>query len=385
MAEEQSAEKTEEPTQRKLTQARERGELPRSPDFGGAIVVLAICVLMFLLGGQMLEGLSSLLSSGLTFTRAEFESPQDLPTLFGERLAEGLWAVRWVLLCTIVVALLAATMNGGINFSGKAAAPKLSKLNPLSGLTRMFGAQAWVGLLRNLAKFVAVAVVLGWVLWSRRDEMLAMSRVFFEPMVAAGTELALITFTLVSIVVAVIAMLDVPYQRWSYLRRMRMTLQEVRDEMKDIEGRPEIKQQIRKRQRELSRGRMLDKVRDADVVIVNPSEFAVALEYDESRSSVPMVLAKGRGEVAAAIKERAKNAGVPLVSAPPLARAIYFTTEIDQPIPEGLYRAVAAILAYVFRLSALDSSLETPEIPKPQLPDDFLFDENGDLMKGGIQ
>ena len=385
MAEEQSAEKTEEPTQRKLTQARERGELPRSPDFGGAIVVLAICVLMFLLGGQMLEGLSSLLSSGLTFTRAEFESPQDLPTLFGERLAEGLWAVRWVLLCTLVVALLAATMNGGINFSGKAAAPKLSKLNPLSGLTRMFGAQAWVGLLRNLAKFVAVAVVLGWVLWSRRDEMLAMSRVFFEPMVAAGTELALITFTLVSIVVAVIAMLDVPYQRWSYLRRMRMTLQEVRDEMKDIEGRPEIKQQIRKRQRELSRGRMLDKVRDADVVIVNPSEFAVALEYDESRSSVPMVLAKGRGEVAAAIKERAKNAGVPLVSAPPLARAIYFTTEIDQPIPEGLYRAVAAILAYVFRLSALDSSLETPELPKPQLPDDFLFDENGDLMKGGIQ
>jgi flagellar biosynthetic protein FlhB len=385
VAEEQSAEKTEEPTQRKLTQARERGELPRSPDFGGAIVVLAICVLMFLLGGQMLEGLSSLLSSGLTFTRAEFESPQDLPTLFGERLAEGLWAVRWVLLCTIVVALLAATMNGGINFSGKAAAPKLSKLNPLSGLTRMFGAQAWVGLLRNLAKFVAVAVVLGWVLWSRRDEMLAMSRVFFEPMVAAGTELALITFTLVSIVVAVIAMLDVPYQRWSYLRRMRMTLQEVRDEMKDIEGRPEIKQQIRKRQRELSRGRMLDKVRDADVVIVNPSEFAVALEYDESRSSVPLVLAKGRGEVAAAIKERAKNAGVPLVSAPPLARAIYFTTEIDQPIPEGLYRAVAAILAYVFRLSALDSSLETPEIPKPQLPDDFLFDENGDLMKGGIQ
>lgn len=385
MAEEQSAEKTEEPTQRKLTQARERGELPRSPDFGGAVVVLAICLLLFLLGGQMLEGLSGLLSSGLTFTRAEFESPQDLPTIFGERLAEGLWAVRWVLLCSIVVALAAATMNGGISFSGKAAAPKLSKLNPLSGLKRMFGAQAWVGLLRNLVKFIAVAVVLGWALWSRRDEMLAMSRVFLEPMVAAGAELALITFSLATIAVAVIAILDVPYQRWSYLRRQRMTKQEVREEMKDIEGRPEVKQQIRKRQRELSRGRMLEKVRDADVVIVNPSEFAVALEYDESRSSVPIVLAKGRGEVAAAIKERAKHAGVPLVSAPPLARAIYFTTEIDQPIPEGLYRAVAAILAYVFRLSALDASLETPEIPKPELPDDFLFDENGDLMKGGIQ
>ena len=324
-----------------------------------------------------MEGLSALLVGGLTFSRGDLESPQDLPTVFGERFAEGLWAVRWVLLSTIVVALGAATMNGGINFSGKAAAPKFSKLNPLSGLNRMFGAQAWVGLLRNLAKFVAVAVVLSWVLWDRRDEMLAMSRVFLEPMVAAGAELALVTFTLVSIVVAVIAMLDVPYQRWSYLRRQRMTMQEVREEMKDMEGRPEVKREIRKRQRELSRGRMLDKVRDADVVIVNPSEFAVALEYDESRSSIPIVLAKGRGEVAAAIKERAKHAGVPLVSAPPLARALYFTTDIDQPIPEGLYRAVAAILAYVFRLSALDASLETPEMPKPEVPKEFLFDENG--------
>jgi len=385
VAEEQSTEKTEEPTQRKLTQARERGELPRSPDFGGAIVVLAVCLLLFLLGGEIMEGLSALLVGGLTFSRGDVEAPQDLPTVFGMRFAEGLWAVRWVLLSTIVVAIGAATMNGGINFSGKAAAPKFSKLNPLSGLNRMFGAQAWVGLLRNLVKFAAVAVVLGWVLWGRRDEMLAMSRVFLEPMVAAGSELALVTFTLVSIVVAAIAILDVPYQRWSYMRRQRMTMQEVREEMKDMEGRPEVKREIRKRQRELSRGSMLDKVRNADVVIVNPSEFAVALEYDESRSSIPTVLAKGRGEVAAAIKERAKHAGVPLVSAPPLARALYFTTEIDQPIPEGLYRAVAAILAYVFRLSALDSSLETPEIPKPEVPKEFLFDENGEPTRGGTQ
>ena len=142
MAEEQSAEKTEEPTQRKLTQARERGELPRSPDFGGAIVVLAVCLLLFLLGGEIIEGLSALLVGGLTFSRGDIESPQDLPTAFGERFAEGLWAVRWVMLSTIVVALGAATVNGGINFSGKAAAPKFSKLNPLSGLNRMFGAQA---------------------------------------------------------------------------------------------------------------------------------------------------------------------------------------------------------------------------------------------------
>jgi len=383
MAEEQGQEKTEEPTSRRLSQARERGELPRSPDFGGAVEVLVICLLLVFIGGGLFDSFSALLKGSLTFSRAEIEAPEDLPLVLGNRIFEGFWAVRWILIASVVVALLAATMNGGFNFSGKAAAPKFSKLNPLNGLKRIFGTQAWVGLLRNLLKFVAIAVVLGAVLWSSRFEMIALSREALEPMVATGAEMALTTFTLVSAAVAAIAILDVPYQRWSYLRRLRMTKQEVRDEMKDIEGRPEVKQQIRRKQREFSRGRMLDKVRDADVVIVNPSEFAVALEYDETRSAVPIVLAKGRGEVAAAIKERAGKAGVPLVSAPPLARAIYFTTEVDDPIPEGLYRAVAAVLAYVFRLSALSPGLESPELPRPELPPEFMFDENGTPMTGG--
>ncbi|MGA1424359.1 MAG: EscU/YscU/HrcU family type III secretion system export apparatus switch protein [Steroidobacteraceae bacterium] len=381
MAEEQGQEKTEEPTARKLTQARERGELPRSPDFGGAMEVLVICLLMFFIGAEVIDGFSEMLKSGLTFNRSDLNDVQDLPLVAGARLFDGLWAVKWILLASIVVALLASTLNGGFNFSGQAAAPKFSKLNPLSGLKRMFGAQAWVGLLRNLLKFFAIAAVLSFVLWTRRAEMIAMSRDSLEMMIASGASLALVTFTLVSVAVAAIALLDVPYQRWSYLRRMRMTLQEVRDEMKDIEGRPEVKRQIRRKQREFSRGRMLEKVKDADVVIVNPSEFAVALVYDEMRNAVPMVLAKGRGEVAKSIKERATLAGVPIVSAPPLARAIYFTTEIEEPIPEGLYRAVAAILAYVFRLSALTPGLETPAVPKPVLAPEFMFDEFGKTIK----
>lgn len=382
MAEEQGQEKTEEPTARKLSQARERGELPRSPDFGGAMEVLVICLLMFLLGAEIVDGFAEMLKNGLTFNRSQIEDVQDLPLVAGARLFEGLWAVKWLLIASVVVALLASTLNGGFNFSGKAAAPKLSKLNPLNGLKRMFGVQAWIGLLRNLLKFFAIAAVLGFVLWTRRAEMIAMSRDSFEMMIAAGASLALVTFTLVSAAVAAIALLDVPYQRWSYLRRLRMTMQEVRDEMKDIEGRPEVKRQIRRKQRELSRGRMLDKVKDADVVIVNPSEFAVALEYDEMRNAVPTVLAKGQGEIAKSIKERATLAGVPIVSAPPLARAIYFTTEVDDPIPEGLYRAVAAVLAYVFRLSAMTPGLETPAAPKPELAPEFMFDEFGKPMKG---
>lgn len=377
MAEEQSEEKTEEPTARRLTQARERGELPRSPDFGGAMEVFVVCLLAVFIGGGIIEGFSQLLKRGLSITREDVEHSDDLPSLLGEGIAEGLWAVRWILIATVVVALLAAMMNGGFNFSGQAAAPKLSKLNPITGLKRIFGAQAWMALLRNLMKFTVIAAVLGAVLWTRRYEILAMSRDALEPMLAEGTWFALMTFTLVSAAVAAISALDVPYQRWSYLRRLRMTKQEVRDEMKDIEGRPEVKQQIRRKRRELSRGRMLEKVKDADVVIINPSEFAVALEYDETRSSVPVVLAKGRGEIAASIKERATSAGVPLVSAPPLARAIYFTTEVDDPIPEGLYRAVAAVLAYVFRLSAPTPGVEPPDLPQPVLAPEFLFDETG--------
>ena len=381
MAEEQGQEKTEEPTARKLTQARERGELPRSPDFGGAMEVLVICLLTFFLGTEIVDGFSEMLRDGLTFNRTQIDNVQDLPLAVSVRVLEGFWAVKWILLASIVVALLASTLNGGFNFSGKAAAPKLSKLNPLSGIKRIFGAQAWIGLLRNLLKFFAIATVVGVVLWTRRGEIIAMSRDSFEMMIASGASLALITFTLVSAAVAIIAMLDVPYQRWSYLRRMRMTLQEVRDEMKDIEGRPEVKRQIRRKQREFSRGRMLENVKDADVVIVNPSEFAVAIEYDELRNPVPTVLAKGRGEMARSIKERATFAGVPIVSSPLLARAIYFTTEVEESIPEGLYRAVAAVLAYVYRLSALTPDLETPAVPKPVLAPEFMFDEFGKNAK----
>lgn len=382
MAEDQGEEKTEEPTSRRLQQARERGEVPRSPDFGGAVEVLVICLVMLFLGSEMMESFAALLRSSLTFNHGRIEAVQDLPQLLGQRVLEGFWAVHWLLLASVAVVLLAATLNGGLNFSSQAAAPKFSKLNPLNGLRRMFGAQAWMGLLRNLVKFGVIAAVLSAMLWSRKMEIMAIARGGLDQMLVSGTSLALMIFTLVSVAVAAIAVLDLPYQRWTYLRRLRMTKQEVRDEMKDIEGRPEVKRQVRRKQREMSRGKMLKKVADADVVIVNPSEFAVALEYDEARNPVPILLAKGRGDVAQAIKEQAKKAGVPLVSSPLLARAIYFTTELDRAIPEGLYRAVAVVLAYVFRMSALTPNLQAPELPKADVPPEYMFDEHGRPLEG---
>ena len=256
---------------------------------------------------------SRMLRQSLSFSRGQIEDVNDLAGLAGQRIFEGLWAVRWVLLTTLVVSLLASVVNGGFNFSSQAAAPKFSKLNPLSGLKRIFGAQAWMGLLRNLLKFSVIAAVLVGVLWTRRFEMLALSRDALEPMIEAGTSLALMIFTLVSVAVAAIAIVDVPYQRWNYLRRLRMTKQEVRDEMKDIEGRPEVKRQIRRKQRELSRGKMLEKVRDADVVIrpnlqgVGSADFAARMR----------AIARGREAAQAALAElRARLAAMPRAALP---------------------------------------------------------------------
>ena len=382
MAEETGQEKTEEPTAKRLQQARDRGELPRSPDFGGALVVVVLSILFYFVAGGMVEEIASIMKRSFSFTRGQIDDINDLPRTFGTSIFDGIWSGRWLFFAAVVTALLASTVNGGFNFSTQAAAPKASKINPFSGLKRMFGPQALMGLARNLLKFAVIAVLLVIMLWERREYIAAMSRDALEPMIKEGASLALLIFTLISIAVAAIAILDVPWQRWSYLRRMRMTKQEVRDEMKDVEGRPEVKQQIRRKQRELSRGRMLDKVKQADVVIVNPSEFAVALEYDEERSSVPIVLAKGRGDVAKAIKERAGVASVPIVSAPPLARALYYTTEVDEAIPEGLYRAVAAVLAYVFRMSAMTPDLTVPEFTPPEVPGELLFDEEGRPQAG---
>jgi flagellar biosynthetic protein FlhB len=199
-------------------------------------------------------------------------------------------------------------------------------------------------------------------------------------MISSGASLGLYVFLIISLVIAGLGLADVPLQRWSFMRRMRMTRQEIRDEMKDSDGRPEVKQRIRRRQRDIGRSRMLQRVQDADVVIVNPTEFAVALVYDEKRNSVPIVLAKGRGDIAAAIKRRAAEAAVPVVEAPPLARALYYSGEVNQVIHEGLYRAVAAVLAYVYQASAMAADLSQTKPAVPPVPDELLFDEDGRPM-----
>jgi len=377
---ESGEEKTEEPTSRRLEKAREQGDFPRSQDFGGAMVVLATCIALYMVGGALTADMKQILVTGLTFNSAELTQGFDMPARLGSAVASGLWAMRWLVLLTVAAALGAALLNGGISFSSSAAGLKFDRLNPLNGLKRMFGSAGWVSVGRNTVKFLLVGAVLAAVLLGQREQMLAISRLPLESMIASGASLALYVFLSISLVIGALGLADIPLQRWSFTRRMRMTRQEIRDEMKDSDGRPEVKQRIRRRQREISRSRMMQRVKDADVVIVNPMEFAVAIVYDEQRSSVPIILAKGRGEVAAAIKQLAAESAIPLVEAPPLARALYYSGEVNKPIHEGLYRAVAAVLAYVYQASAMAADMAQTRPAVPNVPDELLFDEEGRQM-----
>lgn len=381
MAENDSDDKTEDATARTLSKAMERGQMPRSHDFSGAITVLILAAMVMVLGPQILSDTRQLMVSGLTFDKEMIDRVNDLPARLGLSLFNAFWTIRWLLLTAVLIALMAPFVNGGFNFSSQAFSPNFGKLNPLNGLSRIFGSQALINLVRNLLKFFVIGTLLVSLLWSHHLELIAIANSELEPMMVDGAHLAIQIFLTVSLGVAILAILDVPYQRWTYFKSLRMTKQEVRDEMKDIMGRPEVRQAIRRRQREIAKRRMIKKVKDADVVVVNPMEFAVALEYDELTSTVPIVLAKGRADVAATIKKEAAEAGVPLIETPILARALYYTTELNDPIPEPLYRAVASVLAYVFKANDWREAKREMVFDENDVPESFRFDEDGNSLR----
>jgi flagellar biosynthetic protein FlhB len=280
---------------------------------------------------------------------------------------------------TAVVAILASGVTGGYHFSMGAVAPKFSKLSPAEGFKRMFGSRAAVELLKSLAKFSLVAGVL-WALVERHMvELIHLGSMDLQPALAAAGSLITHAALWLTLSLVLIALIDAPYQKWSYVKRLRMTKQEVKDEMKDMEGRPEVKQQIRRRQREMANGRMMQKVKDADVVITNPEHFAIALSYDPTADGAPILLAKGADHMAALIREEAKKHGVEMFASPQLARALYFTTDVDKPIPEALYHAVAPVIAYVFSLAQVRPGVEPMARPQPKIPPSMRFNAKGEL------
>ncbi len=274
----------------------------------------------------------------------------------------------------LVVAVLAVASSvalGGATFSGESLTPKLSKLNPLKGLKRLFSLKGLVELFKALAKFILVGSTTGLVLWNTLDSFLGLSQMELGQAISEMGSLIGGSFVLIASTLILIAMMDVPFQLWEHKRQLKMTKQEVREEMKDTEGRPEVRGRIRNLQREIAQRRMMEEIPKADVIVTNPTHYAIALRYDQEKMMAPEVVAKGSGIVAANIRRVGLEHKIHMVESPMLARAIYFNTELGEAIPAGLYLAVAKILAYVFqlRIYRTDGGL------KPEIPTDLTIPE----------
>ena len=380
MAEQDSAaEKTEEPTAKRLEKAREDGQVVRSQELSVAMMMIGVAGFMYIFGGALILQLSEVFAAGFIFDRRDIFSDNLLPATFGSQALEGMLVAVPIFVLAIVLAFGASGILGGFNFSMKAAAPKASKINPLSGLKRIFGTKALVDLTKALVKFGLVAGVLYLVVSSRFDQLIGLGFMDIQPAMRGAGEIIAGGVVLVTLTLIIAAAIDVPYQLYEHSQKMKMTKQEVKDEFKDTEGRPEVKAQIRRKQREMAMGQMMDAVGDADVIIVNPEHFAVALSYDPSSSGAPTVVAKGVDFLAQGIRERAGDNAVPVFLSPTLARALYFTTDVNQSIPESLYYAVAQVIAYVFSLNSLGRGAAVAEKPNPEVPKGMRYNPDGTL------
>ena len=377
MAEESSEEKSEEPTAKRLEKARDDGQVARSQELGVALMMVGAAIFMYMFGGIFVGGLTEAFSNGFVFDRQTVFSESRLPAEFGSQGLTSMMLMLPFFGLTMFIAAASGGVLGGYIFSLKAVAPKASKLNPMSGLKRMFGAQALIGLTKALLKFSLVGGVLFLVVSQRFDTLIYLGLMDLKPALQEAGALIAFGAVLVTLALLVPAAIDVPYQLWEFNKKMKMTKQEVKDEMKDTEGRPEVKAQIRRKQREMSMGSMIQAVAEADVVIFNPEHFAVALSYDPTSNGAPLVVAKGADFMAQAIRDKAKESGVPLFSSPSLARAIYFTTEITQAVPESLYYAVAQVIAYVFGLNSLNRGSQVAQKPSPKVPKEMRYDKEG--------
>ena len=380
MAEQDStAEKTEEPTAKRLEKAREDGQVVRSQELSVAAMMIGVAGFMYIFGGALITQLSEVFATGFVFDRKDVFSDNRLPTSFGNQALDGILVAVPIFVLAIVIAFGAAGMLGGFNFSMKAIAPKASKINPLSGLKRIFGTKALVDLTKAVVKFGLVGIVLYLVVSSKFDQLIGLGFMDIQPAMRGAGEIIAGGAVLVTLTLIIAAAIDVPYQLYEHSQKMKMTKQEVKDEFKDTEGRPEVKAQIRRKQREMAMGQMMDAVGGADVIIVNPEHFAVALSYDPSSSGAPTVVAKGVDFLAQGIRERAGDNAVPVFLSPTLARALYFTTDVNQSIPESLYYAVAQVIAYVFSLNSLGPGAAVAEKPNPAVPEGMRYNTDGTL------
>lgn len=370
-------EKTEEPTGKRISDARKKGQLPRSREAGTFFVLLSGVASIWLVSPFLGEGMTTMMKHSFTLTKSQAFDTYEMGRVFFQDIV--LVAIPLLAICfsMLVAAFIGNIMIGGMNFSTEAMMPKPDKLNPINGFKRIFSMNSIVELIKSIAKVACIGSICYFLISGRINEILRLSYIDVFAAVRDAMNILFIFMVIIVSAMIPIIMIDVPFQYWQYRQQLRMTKQELKDEMKETEGNPQIKSRMKRMQYEMAARRMMSKVPTADVVVTNPTHYAVALSYDPNGELAPVVVAKGVDEVAEKIKEIAREYKIPVMQLPPLARSLYYTTDLDREIPRGLFQAVAQVLAWVMGTKAYNEG-KAPNRPRDldkdlPIPDELKF------------
>jgi flagellar biosynthetic protein FlhB len=351
MAEDSDLEKTESASSRRLEQAREEGQVPQSRELMAFLVMAAGAGGLWAMSGWFVHRTENIVRLGLTLDRQEAFDTNAMGLNLMTLGMEALTMLAPFFLATIVAAIATPILLGGWVFSPKVLTLNFDRLDPIKGLARMISWQSIAEMVKGVLKTLLLGGVVWWVISHERDNLFALISQPLESALPSFGKMLLYAFIGFVSALALIALIDVPFQLWRYYAGLKMTKEEVRQEMKEMEGDPQLKARIRSQQREIARNRMMSEVPKADVVVTNPTHFAVALKYDKDKMGAPQVVAKGMNLVAQKIRELAGENNVPVIELPPLARALYHHVEIGEGVPTALYTAVAEVMAYIYQLN----------------------------------
>lgn len=351
MAEESDLEKTESASPRRIEQAREDGHVPQSRELSTFLVLMAGVAGLWVTSGWLYQHLGAVMRDGLSLRREHALEPDAMLSALSSLSSSALLAIAPLLVLLVVSAFASPILLGGWVFSTKAISADFSRMNPLSGLGRIFSMRGVAELVKGVLKSMLLGFIGAWVIWKYRYDLLGLAGMPLESGLARFADILLSASLALASSLALIALIDVPFQLWQYYSQLKMTKEDLRQELKEQEGDPQIKSRIRARQREMARRRMMEAVPKADVVVTNPTHYAVALKYDAEKMGAPTVVAKGADLVAEVIRELARENKVPLLEVPPLARALFRHADVGQQVPAALYTAVAEVMAYVYQLN----------------------------------
>lgn len=378
MAEDTGQERTEQPTPRRIQQAREKGQIPTSRELNTMIMMLIAGVSIMFIGPAIIDNFLDMFKRYLNISRENIFDITAMPVMLETAIIDALITLSPFFTLMILAAIAGPLMMGGVTFSPQALSFKWDKLNPITGMGRVFSKKGLVELIKALAKFIIIGATAILFLYTQMDVYLGLGS---EPLIQALPHMAKLlvwSFLAIASVLVFIALIDVPFQIWDYTQQLKMTFQEIRDENKDTEGNPEVRGRLKRVQQEMAQRRMMAEVPKADVIITNPEHYSVAIKYDQSNMAAPVVIAKGVDIIAMQIRTIAREHEVPILQAPPLARALHHTTEIDEEIPAALYLAVAQVLAYIFKLRTdprWNKRKKEHELNDLPIPEDMQFDK----------